>query len=76
VPLATTFVFQANGEAADSTAVTCGTTSNVPLGSWTLTLTSAAKEDGGNGLIAHGSLSATLQGTSGNDEPVSLSLTF
>jgi hypothetical protein len=56
--------------------VTCGTTSNAPLGSWTLTLTSAAQRDGGNGLIPHGSLSATLQGTTGNDETVSLSLTF
>ena len=76
VPLATTYVFQANGDAADSSAVTCGTTSNAPLGSWTLTLASIVSEDGGDGVIAHGSLSATLQGTSGNDETVSLSLTF
>lgn len=81
IPLATTFVFQANGAEEDSAVVSCGTNQmqDMPLGSWTVTLTSVVDEDAGGGqlaLVPHGSLNAMLQGISGNDETVSLSLTF
>jgi hypothetical protein len=74
VPLGNTFVFQ-----AISASSSCGTTGG-PLGSWTATVTSAvasAPIDGQPTLYTpHGTLDATLVGTTGATEPVTLTLTF
>ena len=77
IPLATTYIFQASG--AVDAATSCGRNQSTPLGSWTLTLSSVVPADAGDGqmvVVPHGSLDATLQGSSGDNGTVSLSLTF
>ena len=77
IPRATTYIFQAIGDV--DAATSCGRNQGTPLGSWTLTLTSVVAEDAGDGqqaVVPHGSLDATLEGSSGVSGPVSLSLTF
>jgi hypothetical protein len=78
VPLATTYVYQA---VAASTCYGGGT--QTALGSWKLTLTSvtpyaddASAEYGQSFYLAHGTLTATLQGTTDTTDTASLSLTF
>jgi hypothetical protein len=77
IPLATTYVYQANGAACSQF--------NGPQtaeGSWTLTLTSVnAYADGatqfGEALyVAHGSFTATMKGTADTTGTATLSLTF
>jgi hypothetical protein len=75
IPVATTYVFQASGEPDEAALSYCGQTPSTPLGSWTVTLTSADNVGDGN-LAPHGTLVAKLAGTTGNSETVTLSLTF
>jgi hypothetical protein len=76
VPLATTYVFQASAP-VDDASPGCSP-ANPALGSWTVTLTSVEQDDEGGqvSLVPHGTLDATLLGTTGNSETVTLSLTF
>jgi hypothetical protein len=77
VPLATTFVYQAGA------ATSCNGAAQAVLGSWTLTLSSVAPYAGDAGYqyglpsyVAHGTLTATLTGTTGTTGTASLSLSF
>jgi hypothetical protein len=75
--VAATYVFQASAEGDEAAAPYCGQTPSTPLGSWTVTVTSADTDNLGDGqVVPHGTLMATLQGTTGNSEMVNLSLTF
>jgi hypothetical protein len=77
IPVATTYVFQANAELDEAAVSYCGQTPGTPLGSWTVTLTRVDTDSQGDGqIVPHGTLTATLPGTSGNSETVTLSLTF
>ena len=74
VPLATTYVYQ-----ADSAASCSGGPAQTPLGSWSVKLTSVTTVDAGGGAptyLAHGTLEATLRGTADATDTVNLALTF
>lgn len=80
VPLGATYIYQASG------AALCGggTGTQTALGSWSLNLTSVDRYSGDAGLefegvglyVAHGSLSAKLQGTADTTETIDLALSF
>jgi hypothetical protein len=80
VPLATTYIYQATTGAEDASSNGCSLNGAESLGSWTVTLESATPEDAGyygTGYYApHGTLTATLVGTTGKTDTVNLSLKF
>jgi len=77
VPLATTYVYQA------STGTNCFGSAQTAAGSWALTLTGITlyQEDAGpyeyeQFYVAHGTLTASLQGTTGVTDMASVSVSF
>ena len=78
VPVATTYIYQASTGSGQG----CASAGQPSLGSWTVTLTSATAEDAGYGAggyipyIMHGTLNATLVGTTGKTDSVNLSFSF
>jgi hypothetical protein len=73
VPLGTTYVY-------GTSTNTCSAVAIPAVGSWSVTLTSVVPTDAGAGTsptyVGHGSLAATLEGTTGVTGTANLSLTF